>query len=168
MAEETDFFQLLKAIGGEAGLFAAAVPVARKAVNEIVRVQLAAAGTGLDQVKRIRALLGPSAFSEALDGVQPPKLKALMARVDPHASAIADAAERIKALLALADGSRIPSPAPEKAPRRAGTRKATPRNAAPPLGQSSIDAETPVKVEEPAAPKRRATGRRALRVSEER
>lgn len=162
MAEETDFFQLLKLIGGEATLFPAGAPQARKAVNEIVRVQLAAAETGFDQIKRIRTLLGASAFAEALDGVPVPKAKALLTRVDPHAPAIADAAERVKALLALADGSRAPAPAPERTARRPAARKTAPRAAAPP------PEEGPAPAEAPAAPRRRATGRRALRVSEER
>lgn len=168
MAEETNFFQLLEVIGREAARFPAGAPLVRKAVNEIVRAQLAAAQTGLDAVKGIRALLGASAFAEALDGVPPPKAKALLARVDPHAPAVTDVTERVKALLALADGSKAPAPAPERpAARRPAGKKAPPRGAIPPQPPEPPP-ENIAPPEAPPAPRRRATGRKALRVSEER
>lgn len=163
MGEETDFFLLLKAIGGKAALFPASGTLVRKAVNEIVRAQLAADTTGFDELKKIRALLGPAAFAEAIDGVPAPKAKALLGRADPHAPAIAAPADRVKALLALADGSRPPAAAPEKPAKKAASKKAaaTKEPAAPAAANTSA-------AEAPGRPRRRITGRSALRVSEER
>lgn len=166
MDDGTDFFRLLAAIGGKTELFPAAANPARKAVNEIVRAQLAAEGTGLDGLRAIRTLLGPAAFAEALDGVPAPKTKPLLARVDPHAPALAQPGDRVKALLALADGSRAPAAAPEKPARKATSRKA-------PAGKEAVSRESaPSEAKEPSgapAPrKRKITGRAALRVSEER
>ncbi|MFG1375895.1 hypothetical protein [Xanthobacter autotrophicus] len=155
MSEETDFFRLIGAIGGKAALFSAAGNVARKAVNEIVRAQLVAEGTGLEDIRQIRALLGPAAFAEALDGVPAPKAKALLARVDPHGPALAQPGDRIKALLALADASRAPSALPEKPAKKAASKKAAPVPKEP-------------AAEAPAPRKRKITGRAALRVNEER
>lgn len=155
MDEATDFFALLAAMGAQAELFPAGGNLARKAVNDIVRAQLVAEGTGLDALGAIRALLGPAAFAEALDGVPAPKSKALLARVDPYGPVLALPGDRVKALLALADGSRTPSPAAEKPPKKVGARKAP---AAPPAAGAA----------EPAPRKRKITGRAALRVSEER
>ncbi|MCG5234271.1 hypothetical protein [Xanthobacter oligotrophicus] len=154
MSEETDFFRLIGAIGGNAALFSAAGNAARKAVNEIVRAQLVADGTTLEEVRQIRALLGPAAFAEALDGVPAPKTKALLTRADPHGPALAQPGDRIKALLALADGSRPPAAAPEKPAKKVASKKApAPKEPA---------------AEAPAPRKRKITGRAALRVSEER
>lgn len=166
MPDETDFFALLKAIGEKAALFPAAANLARKAVNDIARAQLAADVTGLEEVRRIYALLGMAAFAEALDGVPAPKTKALLGRVDPHAPAIAAAPERVKALLALADGSRPPAPAAEKPAKKAASRKAAAKAPAtePPAGAT----QEPPAGSSPARPRRRITGRSALRVSEER
>ncbi|QRG05027.1 hypothetical protein EZH22_18065 [Xanthobacter dioxanivorans] len=155
MSDGTDFFRLLGAIGGQAALFPAAGNAARKAVNEIVRTQLVAEDTGLEAVRNIRALLGAAAFAEALDGVPAPKAKVLLGRVDPHGPAFAQPADRIRALLGLADGSRGPSAPPEKPARKAASKKA-PAAAKEPAAEA------------PARPKRRITGRSALRVSEER
>lgn len=160
MDEPQDFFALLAAIGGKAGLFPAGGNMARKAVNEIVRAQLAAEGTGLDALRGIRALLGAAAFAEALDGVPAPKAKALLTRADPHAPAIAQPGDRVKALLALADGSRAPAAPAEKPARKAASRKAP--ASAPPAAASAGPTEAP------APRKRKITGRAALRVSEER
>ena len=163
MGEETDFFQLMAAIGGKAALFSAAGNAARKAVNEVVRTQLIADGTALEEIRQIRALLGPAAFAEALDGVPAPKTKALITRVDPHGPVLAQPGDRIKALLALADGSRAPSLPAEKPAKKAASKKA-------PAGKDA--AAKPEAAGEPsAAPaprKRKITGRAALRVSEER
>lgn len=160
MAETSDFFALLAAIGGKAGLFPAGGNIARKAVNEIVRAQLVAEGMDLDALRAIRALLGPVAFAEALDGVPAPKTKALLTRVDPHAPALAQPGDRVKALLALADASRAPAaPAPKPA-KKASTRKAP---AAPPAPEAAAPVDG-----KPAPRKRKITGRTALRVSEER
>ncbi|MDI4664206.1 hypothetical protein K9U40_07650 [Xanthobacter autotrophicus] len=163
MGEETDFFQLMAAIGGKAALFSASGHAARKAVNEIVRAQLVADGTGLDQVRQIRALLGPAAFAEALDGVPAPKTKALLTRADPHGPALAQPGDRIKALLALADGSRAPSVPVEKPARKAASRKAPAGPDAAPKEEAAKDPSAA-----PAPRKRKITGRAALRVSEER
>lgn len=162
MAETSDFFALLAAIGGKAGLFPAGGNLARKAVNEIVRAQLVAEGTDLEAIRAIRALLGPAAFAEALDGVPAPKTKALLTRVDPNAPALAQPGDRVKALLALADGSRAPAAKPAK---KASSRKApasAPATPAAPLPEA-VPADG-----KPAPRKRKITGRTALRVSEER
>lgn len=158
MAETSDFFALLAAIGGKAGLFPAGGNLARKAVNEIVRAQLVAEGTDLDALRAIRALLGPAAFAEALDGVPAPKTKALLTRVDPNAPALAQPGDRVKALLALADGSRAPAAKPAK---KASSRKAPAPAPAAPVETAPVDGK-------PAPRKRKITGRTALRVSEER
>lgn len=164
MGEETDFFRLLGAIGAKGALFAAAGNAARKAVNEIVRAQLVADGTGLDEVRQIRALLGPAAFAEALDGVPAPKTKTLLTRADPHGPALAQPGDRIKALLALADGSRAPAAAPEKPAKKAASKKA-------PVSKD-VAAKDEAAKDQPSAPaaprKRKITGRAALRVNEER
>lgn len=159
MSEATEFFRLLAAIGGRAELFAAGGNLARKAVNEIVRAQLAADGTGLDALRAIRALVGATAFAEALDGVAAPKLKQLLSRVDPHTPALAQPADRVKALLALADGSKAPAPPVEKPAKKTASRKApaAPKDTVPPKEEAA-----------PAPRKRKITGRAALRVSEER
>ncbi|MFG1289957.1 hypothetical protein [Xanthobacter versatilis] len=163
MGEETDFFRLLGAIGGKAALFPAAGNAARKAVNEIVRAQLIADGTTLDEVRQIRTLLGPAAFAEALDGVPAPKTKGLLSRADPHGPALAQPGDRIKALLALADGSRQPAAPPEKPAKKAASKKA-------PAGKDAAAKDEPLKDQAaaPAPRKRKITGRAALRVSEER
>lgn len=152
-----DFFALLAAIGGKAALFSAGGNIARKAVNEIVRAQLASEGTGLDGLRAVRALLGAAAFAEALDGVPAPKTKALLARVDPHAPALTQPGDRVKALLALADASRAPAPPVEKPAKKAASRKAGGTTATPDAAPGA-----------PAPRKRRITGRAALRVTEER
>ncbi|MET3356101.1 UNVERIFIED_ORG: hypothetical protein ABID33_004028 [Xanthobacter viscosus] len=164
MSEETDFFRLIGAIGDKAALFSAAGNAARKAVNEIVRAQLIADGTTLDEVRQIRTLLGPAAFAEALDGVPAPKTKVLLTRADPHGPALAQPGDRIKALLALADGSRAPAAAPEKPAKKAASRKA-------PAGKDVAAKDEAAKDQPAIAPaprKRKITGRAALRVSEER
>ena len=166
MREGTDFFQLLAAIGGRAELFSAGGNLARKAVNDIVRAQLVAEGTGLDTLRALNALLGPAAFAEALDGVPAPKTKPLLGRVDPNAPAVAQPADRVKALLALAAGTRAPAPAAEKPARKPAARKAVGKEgtAKDGVGKDAA-ADTPAA----AAPrKRKITGRAALRVSEER
>lgn len=148
MAEETNFFLLLKAIGTKPALFPAAANAARKAVNEVARAQLSAETTSLDLVKKIRALLGAEAFAEAADGVPAAKLKALVTRLDPHHGALPGAPERMKHFLALADGSAAPSAsAPAK---KAAAKK---------------PAAAPVEAE---PPRRRATGRAALKVTDKR
>lgn len=165
MPEEPDFYLLLKAIGGAAALFPAGANLARKAVNDIVRTELAAEATGLDVVRRIHALLGAAAFAEALDGLPAPKTKALLGRIDPHAPVPAQPADRIKALLALADGSRAPAPAAEKPAKKAASRK----GAAKAPGKTPAEPAVPASEEAPAQrPRRRITGRAALRVKEER
>lgn len=163
MAETSDFFALLAAIGGKAGLFPAGGNLARKAVNEIVRAQLVAEGTDLDALRAIRALLGPAAFAEALDGVPAPKTKTLLTRVDPHAPALAQPGDRVKALLALADASRAPTAPAAKPAKKASSRKAPAAAPAPaaPAESAPLDGK-------PAPRKRKITGRTALRVSEER
>ncbi|NMN60210.1 hypothetical protein FHT36_004129 [Xanthobacter sp. SG618] len=158
MAETSDFFALLAAIGGKAGLFPAGGNLARKAVNEIVRAQLVAEGTDLEALRAIRALLGPAAFAEALDGVPAPKTKTLLTRVDPHAPAHAQPGDRVKALLGLADASRAPAAAAAKPAKKASSRKAP---AVAPAEPAPLDGK-------PAPRKRKITGRTALRVSEER
>lgn len=162
MSDETDFFRLLAAIGGKAELFPAAGNPARKAVNEIVRAQLVADGTGLDVLRAIRTLLGAAAFAEALDGVPAPKTKPLLTRVDPHAPALAQPVDRVKALLALADGSRAPAAPAEKPAKKTAARKAPAAKEPPPKEPAAKTAA------EPAPRKRKITGRAALRVSEER
>lgn len=161
MAEASDFFALLAAIGGKAGLFPAGGNLARKAVNEIVRAQLVAEGTDLEALRAIRVLLGPAAFAEALDGVPAPKTKALLTRVDPHAPALAQPGDRVKALLALADGSRAPAAVAAKPAKKASSRKAPAPAPAAPVETTPADGK-------PAPRKRKITGRTALRVSEER
>ncbi|MFG1374825.1 hypothetical protein V5F32_21815 [Xanthobacter oligotrophicus] len=163
MSEETDFFRLIGAIGGNAALFSAAGNAARKAVNEIVRAQLVADGTTLEEVRQIRALLGPAAFAEALDGVPAPKTKALLTRADPHGPTLAQPGDRIKALLALADGSRPPAAVPEKPAKKVASKKA-------PAGKDAAAKDEAAKDPSaaPAPRKRKITGRAALRVSEER
>lgn len=175
MRDGTDFFTLLAAIGGRAELFPAGGNLARKAVNEIVRAQLVAEGTALEAVRAMHALLGPAAFAEALDGVPAPKTKPLLARVDPHAPALAQPGERVKALLALADGSRAPASPAEKPARKSAARKAPAKDgtgkAASAADEGSKAAAAGGQQEPPAAPaprKRKITGRAALRVSEER
>lgn len=159
MSEVPEFFRLLAAIGGRAELFAAGGNLARKAVNEIVRAQLVADGTGLDALRAIHALLGAAAFAEALDGVAAPKAKQLLSRVDPNAPALTQPADRVKALLALADGTKAPAAPVEKPAKKTVSRKASaaPKDVAPPKEDGA-----------PAPRKRKITGRAALRVSEER
>ena len=161
MAETSDFFALLAAIGGKAGLFPAGGNLARKAVNEIVRAQLVAEGTDLEALRAIRALLGPAAFAEALDGVPAPKTKALLTRADPNAPALAQPGDRVKALLALADGSRAPAAPIARPAKKASSRKAPAPAPAAPVETAPADGK-------PAPRKRKITGRTALRVSEER
>lgn len=168
MAETSEFFALLAAIGGRAALFAAGGNLARKAVNEIVRAQLVADGTDLEALRAIRAVLGPAAFAEALDGVPAPKTKVLLARIDPHAPALAQPGDRVKALLALADASRDPSAPVAKPAKKASSRKAP---AAAPAAPATAPAAPVAEVApdgKPAPRKRKITGRTALRVSEER
>ncbi len=165
MAETSDFFALLAAIGGKAGLFPAGGNLARKAVNEIVRAQLVADGTDLEALRTIRALLGPAAFAEALDGVPAPKTKALLARVDPNAPALAQPGDRVKALLALADASRDPAAPVAKPAKKASSRKVS---ATAPATPSAPPPEAVPADGKPAPRKRKITGRTALRVSEER
>lgn len=131
-------------------LFPACENVARKAVNDIVRAQLAAETASLDIVKKIRALIGPVAFAEAVDGVPAAKLKPLLGRIDPHLAIPSAAPERIKHLLALADGSVALS--------------------APASGKKSATKKAPA-AEQAAAPggqRRKVTGRAALRVADKR
>lgn len=158
MAEAGHSFAALKAIAAKPALFPAAAEEARKAVNLIIRAQLAAEGTDLALLKKIRTALDGEVFAEALDGVPAAKLKTLATRLDPHAAAPADQQGRIRHLLALADGSVQPAKAP------APTAKATGRGrrAAPP-------APAPAAIPDPAPaePKRRKIiGRTALRTSE--
>lgn len=164
MRDGTDFFQLLAAVGGRAELFSAGANLARKAVNEIVRAQLVADGTSLEVLRAMHVLLGPAAFAEALDGVPAAKTKPLLARLDPHAPALAQPADRVKALLALADGSRAPAAAAEKPARKPAARKGAAAKDAPAKDVPGADAPAAT----PAPRKRKITGRAALRVSEER
>jgi hypothetical protein len=155
MAEATNFFLLLKAIGTKPALFPAAGNAARKAVNEIARAQLVADATGLDLVKKLRTLLGPEAFAEAADGVPAAKTKALVDRIDPHHGPLPGAPDRIRHLLALADGTAAPSEKPAAPAARKGAAK-------------KPAAAAPAEPAEPAAPRSRATGRKALRISDKR
>lgn len=159
MADTSEFFALLAAIGGKAALFPAGGNLARKAVNEIVRAQLVADGTDIEALRAIRAVLGPAAFAEALDGVPAPKAKALLARVDPHAPALTQPGDRVKALLALADASRDPAAPVAKPAKKPSSRKAPAPTT--PAAEVAPDGK-------PTPRKRKITGRTALRVSEER
>jgi len=165
MADATAFFQLLAAIGGEPGLFPAAGDAARKAVNEIVRVQLAAEGSDLAALRKIRAVLGPIPFAEALDGVPAAKAKALLGRLDPHGAGVSTVPERVKRLLALAEGSAEPAEA-QAAKEAAPAKKSAARKGAKKAAEPKVPAEP--GAEPVPKPRRRITGRAALRVSEER
>lgn len=50
------------------------------------------------------------------------KTKALMDRIDPHHGPLPGVPDRIRHLLAHADGSAVPVPPSEKAPLKAGRR----------------------------------------------
>lgn len=161
MADAGQSFTALKAISAKPALFPAAADEARKAVNLIVRAQLAAEGTDLATLKKIRGALEASVFAEALDGVPAAKIKTLAARLDPHAHASSDQQARIRHLLALADGTIQPAKAPAQAPVRASGRTRR--------GAAAEPAPAPAAVPDsaPKEPKRRKIiGRTALRTSE--
>lgn len=158
MAEETGIFQLLKAIAGKPALFRAALDAARRSINLIVGAQLSADAADLASVRKIAALLGPAAFAEAVDGLPSAKVKALVARIDPLGPAPAAAPERIRHLLALAEGKAQPATAKAKPSSKGKTTASVrPGEAAPADGKS-----------EAAPRRRRITGRAALRASDER
>ncbi len=167
MADEVDFFNILKAIAAEPALFAPAGDLARKAVNDIVRLRLALDATDLATVRRVRVLIDGAAFGEAVDGLPAAKVKTLVTRLDPHAAGLATAADRIRHLLALATGAAEPSAAAEK--KAAAKKPAAARKKAPVEAAEAVTPTAEPSAGEPARkPRRRLTGRTALRVSEDR
>ncbi len=163
MTDRVDFFSALAGVCAHAALFPAGADAARQAVLKIVGAQLAAEDVTLALVTKIRAAVGAGAFAEAVDGVPGTKIKALVARLDPHATGLTTAPARVQHLLALADGSRQPEDAtPKKAGKRAGRGKTGGADGAPAPTETVADA--PMEARPPR--KRRMSGRTALAVSD--
>lgn len=168
MIEAVDYPQVLSQISTHPTLFQAAPDVIRTFVGKVVTSRLADDGIGLNEVVEIRALVGATVFEEALDKVPAAKVKALITRIDQHATSLSTAADRVRHVLALADGSIKISPPPvKKASKRSSKPKAqepvAPQDALSPAGKASPEGES-----QPAKRRKRMSGRTAILVSDRR
>ncbi|MFG1479418.1 hypothetical protein V5F53_12245 [Xanthobacter sp. V4C-4] len=161
MIEDVDFFQVLHQILAHPALFNVAPEAVRGFVHKIVAARLADDGLALDDLVAIRALVGPSVFEDALDGVPPAKVKALVTRFDPHATGLSTPPLRVRHVLALADGSASMSAAPTKKTSKRPPKPKAEEAPAPPAPAAKPGTDAPTR-------RKRMSGRTAIQVSDRR
>ncbi|WP_407529308.1 hypothetical protein [Methylobacterium oryzisoli] len=129
MAAEVDGLAILCAITETPQAFPAIRRELNKAAQLLVTKQIKARDLTLDDLRHVRAALGPQPFALVLDGMKDSEIRNLARRLDRHDPGLGTAtpADHRRRLLALAAGADpVPAPAIRQRERRSRPDAASP------------------------------------------
>lgn len=125
MALEIDGFAVFHSIGSHRAAFARIAADMAKSAHTLVAKAIKDRTTGLAELRGIRAALGAEAFNLITDGMPDSQIKTLVSRLDRHNPGLsaADAAERRRHLIALAEGAAEPAAKAKASPKAKAPKK---------------------------------------------